>query len=228
MRPLTDRIPKPLLSVAGEPLVVHILRALARAGIVEAIVNVSHLADRIEQALGTGAAYGVRIAYSREPVPLETAGGIALALNLLGEEPFVVVNADICTDFDFAQLAAHALPAAAASPVAHLVLVDNPPHHPDGDFALIGRRVSEEGAPRLTFAGIGVYRPALFAGVAPGTRAQLAPLLRQAMARGEVTGVHHRGLWMDVGTPERLAASDRALRAALGDEVASAAPRSRL
>lgn len=211
MRPLTDTVPKPLLTVAGEPLIVRIIRGLARAGVAELVVNISHLGAQIEQALGTGAAYGVRIRYSHEAVALETAGGIATALPLLGGEPFIVVNADICTDFDFSSLPDVA--AAADRVAAHLVLVDNPPHHPRGDFALIDGKVRDEGARRLTFAGIGVYDPALFAGIAPGTKHQLAPLLREAMARDAVTGVHHRGLWTDVGTPERLAEVDAALRA---------------
>jgi len=212
MRPLTDTVPKPLLTVAGEPLILRIIRGLARAGVTELVVNISHLGAQIERALGTGAAYGAGISYSHEAVALETAGGIATALPLLGGEPFIVVNADICTDFDFASLPDLAA-ADTGRMLAHLVLVDNPPHHPDGDFVLAGGKVREAGAHRLTFAGIGVYDPALFADVVPGTKHQLAPLLRAAMARDAVTGVHHRGLWTDVGTPARLAEVDAALRA---------------
>ncbi len=210
MRPLTDRLPKPLLRVADEPLIVHIVRALARAGVAEIVVNVSHLGEQIEEALGTGTAYGVGIRYSRETVALETAGGIATALPLLGEEPFIVVNGDICTDFDFNRLKGRI----AAGTRAHLVLVDNPSHHPRGDFAFAHGKVSEAGEPMLTFAGIGVYDPALFAPVQRGSRHQLAPLLRAAMAEDGVTGEHHRGRWTDVGTPERLAEVDAVLRAA--------------
>lgn len=220
MRPLTDRMPKPLLPVGGEPLIVRIVRALARHGAADIVVNISHLGEQIEQALGTGAAYGVLIRYSREAVALETAGGIALALPLLGQEPFIVVNADICTDFDFARL--HGRVGGATR--AHLVLVDNPTHHPRGDFALADNLVRDAGEPRLTFAGIGVYDPALFAPVERGSRHQLAPLLRAAMAHDAVTGEHHRGYWSDVGTPQRLAEVDAAVRAtsSLGARGASA------
>jgi MurNAc alpha-1-phosphate uridylyltransferase len=209
MRPLTDVTPKPLLTVGGEALIVRIIRALARSGVADIVVNISHLGDQIERALGTGSAYGVRIRYSREAVALETAGGIALALPLLGEEPFVVVNADICTDFDFARLQGRVDGRARA----HLVLVDNPPHHPRGDFALVDDDVRDANEDKLTFAGIGVYDPALFACVERGTRHQLAPLLRAAMAERAITGEHHRGYWSDVGTPARLAEVDAMVRA---------------
>jgi MurNAc alpha-1-phosphate uridylyltransferase len=220
MRPLTDCTPKPLLAVGGEPLIVRIVRALARSGVADIVVNISHLGEQIEQALGTGAAYGVGIRYSREAVALETAGGIALALPLLGEEPFIVVNADICTDFDFTRLHGRV----GGSTRAHLVLVDNPSHHPRGDFVLAESKVQDTGEPRLTFAGIGVYAPALFAPVERGSRHQLAPLLRAAMAADAVSGEHHRGYWSDVGTPARLAEVDAALRAgaALGARGAPA------
>lgn len=217
MRPLTDHTPKPLLAVGGEPLIVRVIRALARAGVGEIVVNVSHLAERIEQALGSGGDYGVAIRYSREAVALETAGGIALALPLLGTEPFIVVNADICTDFDFARLES-AMSRGGGRLLAHLVLVDNPAHHPRGDFALEGETVRDSGAPRLTFAGIGAYDPGLFRTLTPGTPGQLAPLLRTAMAQGAVTGEHYRGMWADVGTPERLSQVDAALRAARKEE----------
>jgi N-acetyl-alpha-D-muramate 1-phosphate uridylyltransferase len=209
MRPLTDVTPKPLLTVGGEALIVRIVRALARSGVADIVVNISHLGEQIEQALGTGSAYGVRIRYSREAVALETAGGIALALPLLGEEPFVVVNADICTDFDFSRLHGRV----GGRTRAHLVLVDNPPHHPRGDFALVDDDVRDAGEDKLTFAGIGVYDPTLFAAVERGTRHQLAPLLRAAMAERAVTGEHHRGRWSDVGTPARLAEVDAMVRA---------------
>ena len=209
MRPLTDMTPKPLLTVAGEALIVRIIRSLARSGVADVVVNISHLGEQIEQALGSGSAFGVRIRYSREPVALETAGGIALALPLLGEEPFVVVNADICTDFDFARLRGRVT----GNMRAHLVLVDNPPHHPRGDFALARDDVRDTGEDKLTFAGIGVYDPALFASVERGTRHQLAPLLRAAMADHAVSGEHHRGYWSDVGTPARLAEVDTIMRA---------------
>ena len=214
MRPLTDRVPKPLLPVAGRPLIAHLIERLARAGVNELVVNVSHLADQVERELGDGSRLGVRITYSREAVALETGGGIAYALPLLGAAPFAVVNSDIYCDYDFTRLAAAAAKLAPDAPGAHLVLVDNPSHHPDGDFCLEQGKVAADGThPRLTFSGIGVYPPALFAPVARGAKCQLAALLRPAMAQGHVSGEHHRGLWLDIGTPQRLADLDRLLSA---------------
>jgi len=216
MRPLTDRRPKALLAAGGRPLIAHLIERLARAGCTELVVNVSHLGALIERELGNGSSLGVSIVYSREAQPLETGGGIAYALPLLGDAPFAVVNSDIYCDFDFARLARPAAALARGPGLAHLVLVDNPPHHPAGDFTLAGARVAADGPARLTFSGIGVYAHALFAGVARGARRQLAALLAPAMARGLVTGEHHRGLWMDVGTPQRLEALERALAARSG------------
>ena len=206
MRPLTDATPKPLLEAGGRPLVVWLIEALGRAGFNELVLNVSHLAPLIESALGDGSPYGVRIAYSREAEALETAGGIAYALPLLGNGPFAVVNGDIHTDFDFAKLRE---PRAA---LAHLVLVDNPVHHPAGDFALAGGRLANDGALRYTFSGIGIYHPSLFSGIVAGAKCQLAAVLRPQIEAGRVSGEHFRGRWTDVGTPERLAALDRALQ----------------
>jgi len=208
MRPLTDRLPKPLLEAGGRPLVVWLIERLAAAGLRELVINVAHLGHLLEAALGDGARLGVSIRYSREASALETAGGIANALHLLGEAQFAAINADIYAEFPFAALRRRI----AAGALAHLVLVDNPPHHPRGDFALGDGRVANVGHRMLTFSGIGVYRPALFAGIAPGTRAPLAALLRAAAAEGKVTGEHFGGRWIDVGTPERLAALDAALR----------------
>lgn len=205
MRPLTDRVPKPLLCVGGKPLIVHLIEGLKRGGITDLVINVAYLAPLIESGLGDGTAMGVRILYSREPDgPLETGGGIYRALPQLGD-PFVVVNGDIWTDYPFARLPRDILGQ------AHLVLVDNPAHHPGGDFVLQGNRVHADGAVRLTYSGIGVYRPALFAQAQAG-RFPLAPLLRAAMASGDVSGEHFRGGWKDVGTPERLLALDRVVR----------------
>lgn len=220
MLPLTRDTPKPLLVAGGRRLIEWHLHALARAGFRRVVVNVAHLADRFEPALGDGSRYGLRIEWSREgDEPLETGGGMLHALPLLGAGPFAAVNADIWTDFDYAWL--RTPPAG----LADLVLVDNPPHHPRGDFHLdAAGRVHADGEPRLTFAGIGRYRPALlddwqaaFAASVPRVGSQpkfpLAPLLRRAMAAGAVGGHHHRGRWTDVGTPERLAALDATLAA---------------
>lgn len=211
MRPLTDRLPKPLLRAAGRPLIMHLIERLADAGISDLVVNVSHMAAQIEHELGDGSRHGVRIAYSREEQALETGGGIAYALPLLGDAPFVALNSDIYSDFDFRRLTTAAGALAGSTLAAHLVLVDNPPHHPDGDFALAGGKVSAVDLPRLTFSGIGAYSPALFARVERGSKCQLAALLRPAMAQGRVAGEQHRGLWMDVGTPQRLADLERRL-----------------
>ena len=208
MRPLTDGTPKPLLEAGGKPLVVWIVEALVRARFTELVMNVSHLGDRIQSALGDGRRWDIAIRYSREAEALETAGGIATALPLLGAEPFAVVNGDIHTDYDFAKLKTALAPDA----LAHLVLVPNPPHHRAGDFALDGARVANDGAVRHTFSGIGVYHPSLFAEIPAGTKRQLAAVLRPQIEAGRVTGEHFGGRWIDIGTPERLTALDRALR----------------
>jgi MurNAc alpha-1-phosphate uridylyltransferase len=202
LRPLTDRLPKPLLTVGGRSLVEHQIVALARAGIREIVVNYAHLGELIVAHLGDGEQLGVRIRYSDESDgALETGGGIARALNLLRTDPFVVVNGDIWTDFDFGRLLSR------QPPLAHLVLVDNPEHNRQGDFRLADQRVHALNDPpgqALTFSGIGVYRRKLFTAHKPG-RFSLAPLLRHAIAERGVTGEHHHGRWIDVGTRERLA-----------------------
>jgi MurNAc alpha-1-phosphate uridylyltransferase len=209
MRPLTDHTPKPLLPVAGRPLIVHHLQALRAAGIRELVINTGHLGERLPAALGDGRTWGVRIAWSPEPPDaLETGGGIFQALPLLGPEPFLVVNGDVWTDYPFARL-----PVAPAG-LAHLVLVGNPPHHPQGDFTLTADgRLVESGGLTLTFSGISVLRPELFAGRAPG-RFPLGPLLRRAIAAGLASGEHYAGKWWDIGTPQRLAELDLELREA--------------
>ncbi|GIK34915.1 MAG: hypothetical protein AMXMBFR45_08200 [Gammaproteobacteria bacterium] len=199
LRPLTDTVPKPLLCVRGRPLIEFHVEALCRAGIHELVVNLGWLGVQLREHLGDGSRLGASVAYSEEGYPpLETGGGIHRALGLLGPEPFWVVNGDVFCDFVFDQ---RQLP---PDILAHLVLVPNPPQHPQGDFALSGGRVRDEGADRLTFSGISLLHPALFAGCAPG-RFPLAPLLRAAMARDAVTGELFTGAWNDVGTPERLA-----------------------
>lgn len=211
MRPATDRVPKPLLPVAGKPLIVWLIERLVQAGINEIVVNVSHLGALIEDALRDGAAFGARIAYSREAEALETAGGIAGALPLLGNAPFLVVNGDIYTDFDFRRLGAPAQALASHGTLAYLVLVDNPPHHPAGDFSLEDGYVAHQGRMRFTFSGIGVYHPQLFAPLVRGSKHQLATLLRAPIAARSVRGERYRGTWVDVGTPERLADLERVL-----------------
>ena len=195
MRPLTDKTPKPLLEVRGEPLILRHLEALVRAGFTEIVVNLSWLGEQIRARLGDGSEFGVSIAYSEEPQALETAGGIRQALPLLSDR-FVVVNADVFTTYDFARLRDFDAP-------AHLVLVDNPEHNRGGDFSLADGLVGNHGDPLYTFSGIACYRRQFFDGVEPGKLA-LAPLLRAAADRGEVSGELFDGEWTDIGTPERL------------------------
>jgi N-acetyl-alpha-D-muramate 1-phosphate uridylyltransferase len=202
LRPLTDTLPKPLLAVRGKPVIAWTLERLARAGIKDLVINHAHLGHKIEETLGDGSAFGVAIRYSAEPEALETAGGIANALPLLGSEPFIVVNGDIYCDFEFSALRRHRL----GDDLAHLVLVPNPGHNAAGDFVLHGARVGMDGPSRYTFSGIALYRPDLFASVERGAKAKLAPLLTQAIRQGRVGGELHAGMWHDVGTPQRLAA----------------------
>ncbi len=206
MRPLTEKLPKPLLEVGGHRLIEYHLAALVDFGIREVVINLSWLGDRIREALGDGAARGISIRYSTEgPEPLGTGGGIEAALPLLGEQPFLVLNGDVWTDFPLRSLKAP------PGSLAHLVLVDNPGHHPAGDFALeTGGRVGA-GADKLTYSGLSILDPALFAGCARGV-SELKPLLDSALAAGRLTGQRHRGAWCDVGTPGRLAALDGQLR----------------
>lgn len=211
LRPITDTLPKPLVEIAGKPLIVYHLEALARAGIGEVVVNLSWLGEKIRAALGDGSRFGVRIAYSEEgPVPLETGGGIHRALPLLGPGPFLVVNSDIWTDLDFG-----GAPALEDGADAHLVLAPNPAHHTRGDFGLEGDLVVERDSGRVayTYTGIGVYRPELFEGCAPG-KFPLLPLLRRAIAARRLRGTVHRGEWLDIGSPDRLAWLDARERAA--------------
>jgi MurNAc alpha-1-phosphate uridylyltransferase len=212
MRPLTENCPKPLLEVGGKALIAWHLERLALAGFTEIVINHAWMGARIEETLGDGSAFGVRIAYSPEGEALETAGGITQALSLLGDAPFLVVNGDIYCDFDFGRARSIAAQMQASDAQAWLVLVPNPPQHSKGDFVLNTGAVSDQGGTRLTFSGIGVYQPSLFADIKRGSKAQLAPLLRTAMARAQVGGELHSGRWEDVGTPERLATLDVELR----------------
>lgn len=208
MRPLTDHTPKPLLVAGGKPLIAWHLERLAAAGFRDIVINHAHLGQQIESALGNGSPWGLRIRYSAEPPgALETAGGIATALPLLGDAPFLVVNGDVYCDWDFNQ--ARRL----ASANAHLVMVANPAHHAGGDFSLDGQRVIyAHGEQTLTYAGIGVFSPSFFAGVQAGTVMKLRPLLDAAIAAKTLTGERHAGRWVDVGTPQRLAELDAELR----------------
>jgi MurNAc alpha-1-phosphate uridylyltransferase len=209
MRPITDRIPKPLVPVAGKPLIAYHLEALARAGVREVVINLAYRGSQIREALGDGSAHGVRIEYSDEgPEPIETGGGIFKALPLLGDAPFLVVNGDVWTDFDFARM-----PPLAEGAHAHLVMVPNPPHVARGDFGLEGDYVVERETDRYTYSGLAVFSPEFFAGCQPG-KFPLRPLLVRAIAARRLRGHVYRGVWFDIGTPERLAALDAEVRAA--------------
>ena len=214
MRPLTDQTPKPLLPVGGKPLIAWHLERLAAAGFTEVVINHAHLGEKIEAALGDGSQWGLRIRYSPEPPgALETAGGIANALPLLGDEVFLVVNGDVYCDIDFGRFsgltlgpAVDSMVAAGNQPVAHLVMVANPVHHADGDFNIDGQRITfARGVETLTYAGIAVFSPSFFADVPRGSVMKLYPLLAAAIAAGTLTGERHSGRWVDVGTPQRLA-----------------------
>lgn len=206
MRPLTLHTPKPLVRAGGVPLIEYHLNALRQADFDELVINHAWLGQQIEDHLGDGQRFGLRIRYSPEGEPLETGGGIQRALPLLGEEPFLVVNGDVWTDYDFTQVRR---PIAG---LAHLVMIDNPAHNPAGDFCLVDGQVREASVdePRLTYSGIAILSPRLFAACSGGAF-KLAPLLRDAMQRGQVTGEHFKGRWIDVGTHERLAEVERTL-----------------
>ncbi|MGA9164588.1 MAG: nucleotidyltransferase family protein [Thiobacillus sp.] len=213
MRPLTDHTPKPLLPVGGKPLIVWHIERLRAAGFTHIVINHAHLGRQIEDVLGNGTALGVSIDYSREVSALETAGGIATALPLIASEVFPVVNGDIYCEYDFSRLAEPMARLAAGHDQAHLVLVDNPPHHLKGDFVLdAGRIVTSPLRSPLTFSGIGVYHRALFVHTPAHEKAPLAPLLRLAIDAGRASGEHFAGRWVDVGTPERLQQLDESLR----------------
>ncbi|MBL1142273.1 MAG: nucleotidyltransferase family protein [Proteobacteria bacterium] len=198
MRPLTDVMPKPLLEVAGKALIVYQIEALEAAGVKEVVINTGHLGEQIQYELGTGSSLGVDIYYSDEGENiLETAGGIIQALPLLGEDPFIVTNGDIFTDFDYRSLPSE------PDYDGHLVLVDNPPHNPQGDFTFENGRIIEQGSKKLTYSGIAVFYPHFFENCNPG-RAPLAPLLHRSIKNGGLGGQHFIGSWNDIGTPARL------------------------
>jgi MurNAc alpha-1-phosphate uridylyltransferase len=213
MRPLTDTTPKPLLVAGGKPLIVWQIESLARAGYREIVINAAHLGDMLVEALGDGSSHGVRIRWSREPEPLEPAGGLATAMPLCPEGPLLVVAGDVYTSFDYASLRARAdtMARGGASPRVHLVMVPNPPYHPEGDFALEGDRIHRDGPSRRTFGSIAVYDTALFRELPRMQKLKLLPLLHDWISRGLVSGELYQGPWANVGTPEELAGLDRAL-----------------
>lgn len=206
LRPLTDNTPKPLLQVGGKPLIEYHIENLVNSGVREIVINLSYKGSQIRKTLGEGNRFGAQIVYSEEgKAALETGGGILKALSLLGENPFIVVNGDIWTDFPFTQLPEK------PEGLAHLVLIDNPPHHLQGDFVLKNGKVLSDGQENtLTFSGIGVYSPELFSECTE-ERFPLAPLLRKAMESGKVTGQTYHGTWLDIGTPQRLDELDEKL-----------------
>jgi len=209
MRPLTDHTPKPMLQVAGKPLIEHHVRRLVCAGVTEIVINHAYLGEQIENYLQDGAQLGARIEYSRENTPLESGGGIFRALPLLGNDPFIALNSDVWTDYPLQQLAALRDAINAKNRLAHLVLTDNPTQHPHGDFFLANGLVHAEGEGRkLTWTGIRVMSPALFDGCSDGVFS-IVPLLKNAMSNGLVTGEYYSGQWLDVGTPERLLDANR-------------------
>ncbi len=209
MRPLTDHKPKSLLEVAGRPLIEHHLNKLASAGFKNVVINHAHLGEQIVSALGDGKRWGITIWFSPETVALETAGGIANALDLIGSKSFAVVNSDVFSDYDYAALKAAAQRLLVETQHrAHLVLVDNPAHNSKGDFGLEDGTVTLDSIRKLTFSGLAAYRAEMFAGVTAGERRALGPILRAEIRAGRVNGEHYRGSWTDVGTPERLASAN--------------------
>ncbi|MBL79602.1 MAG: mannose-1-phosphate guanylyltransferase [Nitrosomonadaceae bacterium] len=220
MRHMTDNVPKPLLCVGDKTLIEYHIENLARAGFLEIVINHAYLGKMIEEALGNGSRYGVKIYYSPEVIALETAGGIVRALPLLDrkngnqckEQPFLVVNADIYCEYNFTKLLPMLRQMRMCKDTAHLVMVNNQAHHPDGDFFLDSGRLLLTGSKRLTFSGISVYKPSFFNSIGPGVVTKLAPKLYQAITEGNVSGEYYDGVWVDVGTPERLYRLDAKLR----------------
>lgn len=210
MRPLTDHLPKPLLPVAGKPMITWHLERLAQAGFKDVVINHAWLGHLIESTIGDGRTWGLSIRYSAEESALETAGGIATALPLLGDDPFLVINGDIWCDWQVSLASQVATLLKSRNSLGWLLMVNNPPHHPEGDFGLDHQgHVTQTSLARLTFSGVGVYDPALFQDTRPGVPAKLAPLLRREMTHRRIIGQHHQGIWFDIGTPQRLKELDQ-------------------
>ncbi|WP_250499950.1 N-acetylmuramate alpha-1-phosphate uridylyltransferase MurU [Caballeronia sp. GAWG1-5s-s] len=215
MRPLTDTCPKPLLEAGGKPLIVWQIERLAAAGVETIVINHAWLGAQIEAALGDGSRWGVELRFSPEGEALETAGGIAKALPLIGEGLFIAVSGDVFCDFDYATLRERADELRRSEqPGLHLVMTPNPPFHPRGDFALIDAKLALDGSPRYTFGNIGLYDTRMFRDLAPGTRRALTPYYRETISQGRATGELYEGRWENVGTPEQLQSLDRELRTA--------------
>jgi len=211
MRPLTDHTPKPLLQVGGKPLIEWHIERLADAGVTQLVINHAYLGDQIERALGNGSQWGVSIQYSREQEALETAGGVAAAMHLLGDSPFLLVSADIYAQCDYAHLL-DKMNLLEQQDWAYIWMVDNPPWHPAGDFALRYQHIVLQGEPRMTYANLGIYRPEFFATVEPGTKMPMLPLFQSAISQNKVKGGRYIGLWENVGNPQQLATLDAMLR----------------
>lgn len=211
MRPLTDHTPKPLLQVGGKPLIVWHIERLVDAGITEVVINHAYLGDQIERALGDGSQWGVSIQYSREQEALETAGGVAAAIPLLGDAPFLLISADIYAQCNYSHLL-DKVKLLESQDWAYLWMVDNPPWHARGDFALHGQYIDLQGEPRMTYANLGIYRPEFFATIEPGTKMPMLPLFQSAISQNKVKGGRYVGLWENVGNPQQLAALDALLR----------------
>jgi len=213
MRPLSDALPKPLLEAGGKPLIVWQLERLVAAGFADIVVNVSPRSEAIAATLGDGSRFGATVRYSREPEPLEVAGGIATALPLLGDDLALIVSGDVYAEYDYASLhgRAHAMSATSAPPHLHMVMVPNPAYHPGGDFTLADGRLALDGASRRTFGNVALYRTALFRELPRGEKLPMLPLYREWIGRGWASGELHAGVWANVGTPDELARLDRLL-----------------
>jgi MurNAc alpha-1-phosphate uridylyltransferase len=221
MRPLSDRLPKPLLQVGGKPLIVWQLERLVAAGCADIVVNVAHRSEMIAAALGDGSRFSATVRYSRGPEPLEVAGGIATALPLLGDDLVLIVSGDVYAEYDYASLVARAaaMRATSAPPHLHMVMVPNPTYHPDGDFTLADGQLTLDGASRRTFGNVALYRTALFRTLPRGEKLPMLPLYREWIGRGWASGELHTGVWANIGTPDELSKLDRLLLSTTRDST---------